>query len=80
MNFLKKDALEEAIRLLSEEVHRQYILSFEPKGGEPGKYHAIRVAVKDRPELRAATRQGYWPCSEHRSPTLRHNRIEAEAR
>jgi VWFA-related protein len=59
-SFLKKNALEQAIQQLSEEVHRQYILSFEPKGGEPGKYHAIRVAVKDRPDLQAKTRDGYW--------------------
>ena len=45
LNFQKKNALEQAIQLLSEDVHRQYIRSFEPKGGEPGKFHAIRVAV-----------------------------------
>ena len=58
--FLKKSALEKAIELVSEEVHRQYILTFEPKGGEPGKYHAIRVAVKNRPELQVRAREGYW--------------------
>jgi VWFA-related protein len=58
--FLKKNALEQAIQLVGEEVHRQYILSFEPKGGEPGKFHAIRVAVKNRPELQVKTREGYW--------------------
>jgi len=61
LNFLKKNALEQAIQLVSEEVHRQYILSFQPKGGEPGKFHAIRVVVKGRPELQAKTRDGYWP-------------------
>ena len=60
LNFLKKNALEQAIQLVGEEVHRQYVLSFEPKPGEPGSFHAIRVAVKDRPELRAKTRAGYW--------------------
>jgi VWFA-related protein len=60
LNFLKKSALEQAIQLVSEEVHRQYILSFEPKGGQPGEFHTIRVAVKDRPELHAKTRDGYW--------------------
>ena len=60
MNFLKKNALERAIQLVAEEVHRQYVLSFEPNGGEPGTFHAIRVAVKDRPELQARTREGYW--------------------
>jgi VWFA-related protein len=59
-NFLKKNALEQAIQQVSEEVHRQYILSFEPNGGEPGKFHAIKVAVKDRPDFRAKTREGYW--------------------
>jgi VWFA-related protein len=58
--FLKKSALEHAIQLVSEEVHRQYILSFEPKGGEPGAFHSIRVAVRNRPELHAKTRDGYW--------------------
>jgi VWFA-related protein len=60
LSFLKKNALEQAIQLVGEEVHRQYVLSFEPKGGEPGKFHAIRVAVKGRPELQVKTREGYW--------------------
>jgi VWFA-related protein len=60
LSFLKKNALEQAIQLVGAEVHRQYLLSFEPKGGEPGRYHAIRVVVKDRPELRVKTREGYW--------------------
>ncbi len=60
LNFLKKSALEHAIELVSEEVHRQYVLTFEPKGGQPGQFHSVRVEVKQRPELRASTRQGYW--------------------
>jgi VWFA-related protein len=60
LGFLKKKALEQAIQLVSEEVHRQYILSFQPKGGEPGAFHAIRVMVKNRPELQVRTRDGYW--------------------
>jgi VWFA-related protein len=60
LSFLKKSALEHAIQLVSEEVHRQYILSFEPKGNRPGEFHPIRIAVRDRPELRAKTRDGYW--------------------
>ena len=58
--FLKKNALEQAIQKVSEEVHRQYILSFEPKGGEPGTFHTLRVAVKDRPDFQTRTREGYW--------------------
>ncbi len=58
--FLKKDGLEQAIQAIGEEVHRQYILSFEPQVGAPGKYHAIRVVVKNRPEVQVKTREGYW--------------------
>lgn len=60
LSFVKKDALEHAIQLVGEEVHRQYILSFQPKMGDPGKFHAISVAVKERPELHVKTRDGYW--------------------
>ena len=60
LNFLKKSALEQAIQLVSEEVHRQYILSFQPKLAEAGRFHTIRVEVKDRPDLLAKTREGYW--------------------
>jgi VWFA-related protein len=60
-NFLKKDALEEAIQAVAAEIHRQYILSFQPRPSAPGQFHTIRVAVKGRPELQARTRDGYWP-------------------
>ena len=58
--FLKQNALENAIQAIGTEVHRQYILSFEPRAAEPGKFHEIRVAVKDRPDLHVKTRAGYW--------------------
>jgi VWFA-related protein len=60
MSFLTKGALEKTIQLVGEEIHRQYILTFEPKGGEPGTFHALRVTVKGWPELQARTRDGYW--------------------
>lgn len=60
VGFLKKNGLEQAIELIAAEVHRQYILSFQPPPSEAGKFHSIRVAVKDRPGLRAATRAGYF--------------------
>jgi VWFA-related protein len=61
LNFLKKNTLEQAIQVVGEEVHRQYILSFEPKSDDSGKFHVVRVAVKNRPDLRVKTRSGYWP-------------------
>ncbi len=60
MNFLKQKALEGEIETIAEEVHQQYLLSFQPPPGEPGRFHAIRVEVKGRPELEARTRTGYW--------------------
>ncbi|MBZ5577028.1 MAG: VWA domain-containing protein [Acidobacteriia bacterium] len=60
LNFLRKNALEEAIRAVGEEVHRQYVLSFQPRAGGDGQFHAIRVAVKGRPDLQVTTRAGYW--------------------
>jgi VWFA-related protein len=59
-SFVKKSGLEDTIRLIGEEVHRQYILTFEPKGGVAGQYHAVRAIVKRRPELTVKTREGYW--------------------
>jgi VWFA-related protein len=61
LNFLKKNALEEAIQLVGEEVHRQYILTFTPLAAEAGDFHSIRVEVKNRPGLLVKTRAGYWP-------------------
>ncbi len=60
LNFLKKNALERAIQLVSEEVHRQYVLGFEPKGGESGTFHALRVVAKNQPDFQVKTRAGYW--------------------
>ena len=60
VGFLKKNALEQAIQLIGEEVHRQYILSFQPKNTEPGQFHTLRITVKNRPDLQAKTREGYW--------------------
>jgi VWFA-related protein len=59
-SFLTKGALESAIHDIGEEIHRQYILTFPPAAGEPGLFHAIRVEVRNRPDLKVTTREGYW--------------------
>lgn len=61
IGFLQRKGLEEAIQAVGEEVHRQYILSFQPHPGDSTQFHAIRVTVKDRPDLLVKTREGYWP-------------------
>jgi VWFA-related protein len=60
MGFLKEEALEDAIQAVASEVHRQYIVSFTPRPGKVGEYHAIRIEVKGHPDLTARTRAGYW--------------------
>jgi VWFA-related protein len=60
LNFLKKNALENAVQLVGAEVHRQYILSFAPASADTGGFHAIRVEVKNHPGLSVRTRAGYW--------------------
>ena len=61
LSFLKKSALEQVIERVGDEVHRQYLLSFQPKSDtEPGVYHTIQVAVRNRPDLRVRAREGYW--------------------
>jgi len=60
MNFLKKSGVEEEIHAIGEEVHRQYIATFQPPHSEPGQFHLVRVEVKAHPEWKVKTREGYW--------------------
>jgi len=60
LHYLKKDSIEEAIQAVGAEIHRQYLVSFQPQPAPAGQYHTIRIAVKGRPELTARTRAGYW--------------------
>jgi VWFA-related protein len=59
-SFLRQDGLENAIQAVGQEVHRQYIVTFQPKPDAPGVYHSLRAEVKGRPELHVRTRAGYW--------------------
>ena len=60
LSFLRKESLEEAVQAVGAEVHRQYIVTFQPPKTAPGQYHAIRIEVKNRPELLVRSRAGYW--------------------
>jgi VWFA-related protein len=60
IGFFRKNGLEEAIQAVGEEVHRQYILTFQSKSSDVGQFHAIRAEVKNRPKLQVRTREGYW--------------------
>jgi VWFA-related protein len=60
LNFLKKSGLEEEIHAMGEEIHRQYIATFQPPRSEAGLFHTIRVEAKAHPEWQVKTREGYW--------------------
>lgn len=59
-SFLKQSGLEDAIQAVGEEVHRQYVVSFQPAPDKPGTFHALRMEVNGRPALRVRARAGYW--------------------
>jgi VWFA-related protein len=60
LNFLKKSGLEEEIHAIGEEIHRQYIATFQPPHSEAGQFHTLRVEAKAHPEWQVKTREGYW--------------------
>ncbi len=51
--------LERALTNLGEELHSQYILSYQPNNPEDAGYHEIMVQV-NRPNLEVRAREGYW--------------------
>jgi VWFA-related protein len=60
ISFLKQKALEQAVSRVGEELHSQYLLSFQPQEGDAPDYHIIEVKVRNRPELVVRSRPGYW--------------------
>ena len=57
--FLGERSLEKAISGISEELHSQYLLSYQPNNQNVGGFHDIKVIV-NRPGLEVRTRPGYW--------------------
>ena len=59
-NFLSQKGLEEAVAAIGNELHSQYLISYNPNNKLEGGYHDIRVVVRGRPGLTVRTRPGYW--------------------
>ncbi|HLK19856.1 MAG TPA: VWA domain-containing protein [Bryobacteraceae bacterium] len=57
--FVSEKSLERAIAGISQEIHSQYLLSYQPNNLSEGGFHEIRVTV-NRPQLEIRTRPGYW--------------------
>ncbi len=58
-SFLSQKSLERAVTAVGEEIHSQYLLSYNPNNLQEGGFHEIRVEV-NRPRLEVRTRPGYW--------------------
>ena len=58
-SFISQKSLERAVTAVGEEIHSQYLLSYNPNNLKEGGFHEIRVEV-NRPRLEVRTRPGYW--------------------
>jgi VWFA-related protein len=61
-SFLKERGLEDAIQKISDDIHSQYILSYNPDNKSDGGYHEIEVRLDDK-GLKTRTRPGYFLAS-----------------
>jgi VWFA-related protein len=59
ISFAKKDALERAIAKAGEDLHSQYLLTFEDTAPADGRLHSIAVQV-DSPNAIVRSRQAFW--------------------
>jgi VWFA-related protein len=57
--FFTQKGLEQAVSDIGEELHNQYILTFNPNDKNEAGYHTIKVLV-NRSDLKVFTREGYW--------------------
>jgi len=59
-SFTRKRGLEDAIARVSEDLHLQYLLSFEAVNAPVGIFQPLGVRLPKRPELTVRHRPGYW--------------------
>lgn len=58
-SYAKQKGLEEAIAKIGEEIHSQYLISYQPNNKQEAGFHEIEVQVSS-PGVRVRTRPGYW--------------------
>lgn len=58
-SFVSSRTLDEAIAHIGEELHSQYLISYNPANKSDGGWHSVRVVV-NRPGYDVRTRGGYW--------------------
>ena len=58
--FLRQKGLEEAVQKISQDIHSQYLVSYNPSNRTEGGYHTIVVKIDREPTYICRTRPGYW--------------------
>ena len=59
--FYRRQGLEQAVQQIGEQLHSQYLISYNPNDKEEGGFHRIAVQVSGRSDVaRVQTRPGYW--------------------
>ena len=64
--FYRNHGLEDAIQRMGEELHSQYMLSYNPNNKTEGGWHTITVEVSGHGKVEAKTRPGYWTAADFR--------------
>lgn len=59
-SFYRQRGLEDAIGRIGEQLHSQYLVSYNPNNLEEGGFHEISVDVIGHQEYKTQTRPGYW--------------------
>jgi len=60
LGFVRQRGLEDAISRIGEELHSQYLISYNPNNKDEGGFHKIIVQVEGHQEYKVQTRPGYW--------------------
>jgi VWFA-related protein len=62
LSFYRERGLEDAIMRIGEEIHSQYMISYNPNNKTEGGFHEIVIRL-DRTDLKVRTRPGYYLAS-----------------
>jgi len=58
--FHTQRTLETAIEKVGEELHSQYLLTYNPNNKDEGGFHEIRIGIAGHPDYKVYARPGYW--------------------
>lgn len=58
--FVRQRGLEDAVTRIGEELHSQYLVTYNPNNKEEGGFHKIVVQIAGHPDYKVLTRPGYW--------------------